>query len=211
MTRRLAVPYVVALALVASTASVTASAAEPGAPSDGATTAATASNTTGATRTMAIEANPAAMIIGYFGGSIELMTTRSHNALIITGHYDHTKTDPGPGIVFNGVGSELGYRFYSGENGPRGVFIGPSFIAGAYTAQPSEGPGDKISFFTVGGALDVGYQALVSDVVVLSIGAGVQYTHANHDYSRAGLSYPAAIYAVGGLRPRLLFAVGYAF
>jgi hypothetical protein len=55
----------------------------------------------------------------------------------------------------------------------------------------------------------VGYQALVADRVVVGAGVGAQYTLT--DKSIPNQQFPANVYANAGLRPRLLFSVGWAF
>jgi hypothetical protein len=62
---------------------------------------------------------------------------------------------------------------------------------------------------TYGGAVDVGWQALVADDWVVSLGGGGEYTFTSK--AVPDQQAPAAYYANSGLHPRALAAVGYAF
>ena len=69
--------------------------------------------------------------------------------------------------------------------------------------------GTGTSFTTIGGALDIGGQAVIGPGVVIGGGFGLQYTEASKSF--ADLPLTAAILAGGGVRPRFLFSVGYSF
>jgi len=55
----------------------------------------------------------------------------------------------------------------------------------------------------------VGWQQILADRWVAGIGGGLQYTVPTHAFPPQEL--PASVYAVRGLRPRLLLALGVAF
>lgn len=59
-------------------------------------------------------------------------------------------------------------------------------------------------------ALDIGYQAIVDDHLVLGVGGGVAYQHAapKPDYSSEHLEI---IFLTTGFLPRFSFSLGYAF
>ena len=120
--------------------------------------------------------------------------------------YTHTNSDSNN--VFSGVGGEVGYHYYFGENGPRGFYAGPSFLLGFYNAKAAA-TGESNAFQNFGGALDIGYQAIVADRIVLGIGAGLQYTVPTLKLPQQEL--PASVYTNAGFRPRLLLALGIAF
>lgn len=159
-------------------------------------------------RAVTLELNPVAFLIQNYGGAVELMMSPDHHALIVSLHYDRMNAVPFPDTRFHGLGSEIGYRYYSGFHGPRGLFIGPSLLAGGYLAVPLAG--DNVTFATIGGAIDVGYQAIVRDVT-FAIGTGIQYTRPTKSAGFEGAEYPVAIYTNGGLHPRILASIGYAF
>jgi hypothetical protein len=108
---------------------------------------------------------------------------------------------------FNGLGGEIGYRYYWGANGPRGLFVGPSLILGWFDAQPQNG--SSTQYLQYGLAADIGYQMLVADRVSLSLGGGLQYTAETKNIPNQ--QFPAELYANSGLRPRVLLSMGWAF
>jgi hypothetical protein len=69
--------------------------------------------------------------------------------------------------------------------------------------------GTQTHFHNYGVAADVGYQMLVADRVVISLGAGVQYNWISR--SIPNQQFPAKLYANGGVRPRVLLSLGWAF
>jgi hypothetical protein len=108
---------------------------------------------------------------------------------------------------FEGFGGEIGYRYYTGLEGPRGLFAGPSILLAPFTATAANGT--KTNFFDLGFAVDVGFEALIADTVALSLGGGLQYTIPSK--SLPTQQDPASIYANQKLYPRMLLSLGYAF
>jgi hypothetical protein len=141
-----------------------------------------------------------------------------HHAVIVSPFYVLTRTTPItifdssanatelPIQTFQGFGSELGYRYYTGHGGLRGAYFGPSLILGSFTATAENG--EKLDYLNYGFAADVGYQALVVDRVSLSIGAGLQYTTSSKSIPEQMLW--AKVFANSSFFPRLLFSVGWA-
>ncbi len=170
-------------------------------------------------RPLAIEWNPLPLFtIGRASANVVLVPI-DHHALVLSPFYAWSKTEPIavqdasgspvrqlPEQRFKGFGAELGYRWYSGLSGPRGFFLGPSFVLGSFTAKAQDG--SETSYLQLGGAADVGYQALVGDCVSLSLGAGVQYTTPNK--SIPDQQFPANLYANALVRPRVLASIGWA-
>lgn len=114
---------------------------------------------------------------------------------------------------YYGVGGELGYRYYSGEKGPNGFFVGPSFIAGRYYSADGIDLGafsgrSDTWFTSLGVAADVGYAFFIGSRVHMAFGAGVQYNHA--DVDRNELGSIANLFSGTGVRPRALFSIGFA-
>src|SRR6185437_6784884 len=126
---------------------------------------------------------------------LEAMLT-DHHVLSLSLYYGATRTnetypsscagmahDCALTTLFQGFGGELGYRWYSGTGGPRGFYIGPSFLLGRFDATPTVGAGTgmatthgDIPFWNIGGAIDAGWQALIADRIVAGLGGGLEYT-----------------------------------
>lgn len=157
-------------------------------------------------RRFTIALSPLGPMVARWGGSLEL-TLASHHAIGLSGAYVHSHTNEDTNNVFRGGIGEIGYRYYFGEGGARGFFLGPSFILGRLEAVPERGA--STSYWNLGGALDAGFSALVADRVLFALGAGVQYTAPTATFPAQEL--PASIYARPGVRPRLLLAIGIAF
>lgn len=169
-------------------------------------------------RVLAIEYSPLPFLIGKLSANV-IITPISHHAIVISPSYVSVETAPIyvfddtgqatqlPKQKFSGFGGELGYRYYLGERGPRGFFFGPSLMLSSLIAQAQDN--SKTRFLHYGIAADLGYQALLWDSVALSIGGGVQYTRT--DKAIPDQQFPAKFFANGGVRPRFLLSVGWAF
>lgn len=141
-----------------------------------------------------------------------------HHAIVLSPFGSWTHTEPItvyaadgtptqlPRQTFTGWGGEIGYRYYTGRGGPRGLFLGPSVIVGFFDAGASNG--DVTHFIDYGLAFDVGYQMLVADRVSLSLGGGVQGLL--QDKSIPAQQWPSKVYANSGVLPRLLVSIGWA-
>lgn len=178
-------------------------------------------------RTLTIEWNPIALVISRFTASI-VVVPGDHHALVISPYYTWVTTVPYATQIdsqgnslgsdnqpvtlnvlsqsFHGYGAELGYRYYPGKGGPRGVFAGPSFIISSITGKA--GNGAETPFLDLGGAIDIGYEALVANTVAITLGGGLQYTFPSKSIPTQ--QWPASIYANDGVRPRVLVSIGYA-
>jgi hypothetical protein len=171
-----------------------------------------------ARRWVAIELNPVSLIIGKISANV-IVVPVEHHALVLSPFFATTTTAPIyvydamgaptqlPTQSFTGGGGELGYRYYFGRGGPRGLFLGPSFVLGDFSAKAQDG--STTSYMQLGGALDLGFQALVFDRLSLSLGAGLQYLASSTTIPPQ--QFPADVYANSGLRPRLLASIGVAF
>ena len=169
-------------------------------------------------RYLALELNPlAGLALHRWGGNI-ILAPLEHHAIIVNPYHAYARTFPInlyddngnpiklPVQFFNGWGAELGYRYYTGRGGLRGLFLGPSVFADWMTAKAQDGSETKYVYYGV--AADVGYQALITDRVSLSFGAGLQYGLPNRDIPRQG--FQAKYYANPILLPRLLISIGWA-
>jgi hypothetical protein len=179
-------------------------------------------------RTITLEWNPVAIVISRAFFSV-VVVPGDHHALVVSPYYAWASTVPyATGIdaqgnplaepngqsytlnvlsqSFHGYGAEIGYRYYLDRGGPRGFFAGPSLILSAITAKA--GNGSQTSFANVGGALDIGYEALIANTIAITLGGGVQYTAATK--SIPDQQWPSSIYANDRVEPRVLLSLGYA-
>jgi opacity protein-like surface antigen len=185
-------------------------------------------------RTITLEWNPLALFIQKLSANV-IITPGDHHAIVLSPFYlyqstiGYTSTVDGQGNTlttstgqqynlqvdsqsFHGFGTEIGYRYYYGHGGPRGLFVGPSLLVG--WMQATAGNNSKTSFETFGLAVDVGYQMLVADAWSVSVGGGLQYDLTSKDLSGDGIppqQWPADTYVNKGFRPRFLLSLGYAF
>jgi len=169
-------------------------------------------------RYLALELNPLAGLALHRWGANIIIAPLEHHAIIVNPFHAFAQTYPirlyddnGNPILlptqqFNGWGVELGYRYYTGRGGLRGLFVGPSLFADWMTAEAQDGSQTKYIYY--GLAFDVGYQALITDRVSLSFGAGLQYGRADKDIPSQG--FQAKYYANSILLPRLLVSIGWA-
>jgi hypothetical protein len=170
---------------------------------------------------LAIELNPLGIAIGRYSIQGEWLPA-AHHALTLNPFFAHapvTATVNGTEVdlgSLNGFGGELGYRFYTGSKGPNGFYIGPSVLFASYSqsapsgAAPAGSAGSD-SFLSYGGAVDLGGQAVIGPGIVVGGGFGLQYTQTSKDIDTANLNLASAVLAGGGVRPRFLASVGYAF
>lgn len=170
---------------------------------------------------LAIEVNPLPLVFGKASADLILVPV-DHLGVVVNLFYSYASTAPIvvqdasgapmlqlPEQKFTTFGGELGVRYYRGTRGPRGLFVGPSLIlARVHEEQGQFGDGSHTDYVDFGLAVDVGYSMLI-DHVVLAMGAGVQGLLTSK--SIPAQQFPAKIYADGGVLPRLLFSVGYAF
>jgi hypothetical protein len=170
-------------------------------------------------RIVSIEWNPLPLVaIDKLSANV-IVVPLDHHALVLSPFYVSTTTAPIyvfddagnptqlPEQKFTGFGGELGYRYYAGEGGPRGFFVGPSVLVGSFDATAQDGT--KTPFLDLGLVADAGYQILLAERVALSLGGGVQYMWTSK--SIPDQQFPARIYANRGVAPRLLMSLGWAF
>jgi hypothetical protein len=172
-----------------------------------------------APKQFAITTNPLNLFIHRYGVNFEYQPTL-HHGVIVSPHYDNLSVGmTGPAFDasgnpqnasytdgFSGFGTEIGYRFYSGNRGFNGLFAGPSLLLATYTAS---GEGKSTSFSSIGWAWEVGGQAQLGGGFIIGGGGGMQYTHVSKAYS--DLPVLAGAIVGGGWLPRFLFNLGYAF
>jgi hypothetical protein len=166
-----------------------------------------------------IELNPLGIAIGRYSLQGEYLPA-AHHAITLNPFYTHapvTVTVNGKDIdagALDGFGGELGYRFYTGSKGPNGFYIGPSVILASFSqsapsgAAPAGSAGSD-SVLSYGGAIDLGGQAVIGPGIVVGGGFGLQYTSVSEDMKDLPLLTAALVGS--GVRPRILFSVGYAF
>lgn len=162
--------------------------------------------------------SPLPLLIGKVSFDLVLVP-KNHHGIVLCPFYVNTSTAPvyafndmGQAMQlaqqsFVGWGGELGYRYYFGKAGPRGLFLGPSLILGWFTA--TAGNGTQLSYLYYGGAVDVGYQMLVANRVSIGFGGGLQVT--GESKAIPTQQFPARFYANFSVLPRLLASLGVAF
>ena len=161
-----------------------------------------------------IQANPLSAIIGRYGVDVAYLPAL-HHGIVVNPFYSHVSVDGtnSSGVTtsawsLSGFGGEVGYRFYTGDRGANGFFVGPSFIFASY--KQSVTGGDSLSFSNMGAALDIGGQAIIGGGFTIGGGFGLQYTKTSVDLGSID-KFAANALAGGGLRPRALFTLGYSF
>lgn len=170
---------------------------------------------------VAVVLNPLGVLIGRYSLQGEYLPAK-HHSITLSPFYTHVPVKAElagqtiDGGSLSGFGGELGYRFYTGDTGPSGFFVGPSVLFASYsqsaaTGFEASGSLGSNSFTSVGGAVDVGGQAVVGPGIVVGGGFGLQYTKTSRDIDTENINIASAIIASGGVRPRFLFSVGYAF
>jgi hypothetical protein len=173
-------------------------------------------------RVVTLQWNPVDLVYERLSGNLQIVPS-DHHALMLTPFYFDSQTaaftqsgtDAAGNPVnvavasqkFEGFGGEIGYRYFSGFAGPRGFFIGPSFVIA--DVQATAGNGAQTSIMDYGIAVDAGYEMLVADNWAVSLGLGAEYVFTSK--SLPNQQWPANIYANNGFHPRPLFALGYAF
>jgi hypothetical protein len=160
-------------------------------------------------RSFAVLLNPFALLIGRYSIDVQWSFVRHHAIVLNPFIYsvaegstiesvNQPRSNPTSlGYAFGG-GSELGYRFFSGDAGLNGFFIGPSVFAlrvgpthcsdYGYCFQPH---------WVYGAALDVGGQTIVRERLVIALGGGIEL-----DESDGQPVEPL---------PRILISIGVAF
>ena len=166
-------------------------------------------------KNISLTANPLGLLIGRYSIQGEFLPA-PHHAITLNPFFAHVPlTVNGIDLgSLNGFGGELGYKFYSSSNGPAGFYVAPSFLFGSYSQSDTVGlNGTTVaghSFTSIGGAIDIGGQAVVGPGVVIGGGFGLQYTKTSESIT-GDLNWSSNAVAGGGLRPRFLLSVGYAF
>lgn len=180
-------------------------------------------------RTFAVEWNPLSLFIDKWSFNVNIVPGNHHGIILSPFYVNNTTLPWATGVDangnpltlpngqpytlnvlpqrFEGFGGEIGYRYYTGLEGPRGFFAGPSILLAPFTATAPNGT--KTDFFDLGFAADIGFEALIADTVALSVGGGLQYTIPSKSIPQQ--QDPASIYANQKLYPRMLLSLGYAF
>jgi hypothetical protein len=170
----------------------------------------------------AVTLNPLPLIIGRYGANGEVLLA-SHHAIVASAYVQTfsrqmirallPSVDLGEAPASR-LGGELGYRFYTGRDGPTGLFIGPSAVAMpiAYPRVTEDLRAEVVSFNAYGGALDVGVQAVIGPGFTIGGGVGVMalaYTPPASIAPPPGIQVPS--YPEPHVLPRLLMMAGWAF
>jgi hypothetical protein len=170
-------------------------------------------------RHLVVEWNGVPLLVGRLTLNL-VVAPADHHALVLSPFYAWAHTQPVfvfddsgrstqlPRQSFIGGGCDVGYRYYLADHeGPRGAFMGASFLLGRFTASAMDG--SRTRYLQLGGAADLGYQILVLDRLALSLIGGVQYAAPTKDLPRQ--QFPARLVANAGVIPRLFLTLGWAF
>lgn len=161
-----------------------------------------------------ISVNPLGLLIGRYSIQGDIMLV-PHLAVTINPVITHSTVTVESGGKeaeigsLTGFGGEVGGRFYTGKRGPEGFFVGPSFLFSSNTGK-GWGGGEQ-SFLAYGAALDLGGQVMFDSGFTFSGGFGLQYTTTSEEITANNFNLASAIVAGGGIRPRFLISLGYAF
>ncbi|HEY4106184.1 MAG TPA: hypothetical protein VGM44_19930 [Polyangiaceae bacterium] len=171
-------------------------------------------------KTFAIIANPLALSIDRYSVQGE-WSPALHHAITLNPFY--TSASAGSATIngqttdfgtLHGFGAELGYKYYTGQKGFNGFFVGPSILFGSYSQSGGvnfDGTSNSGGSFTsIGGAIDIGGQGQIGGFVIGG-GFGLQWTKTSTSFDTDNFNLASAIIAGGGTRPRFLFTIGYAF
>ncbi|MBX3187984.1 MAG: hypothetical protein KF819_13255 [Labilithrix sp.] len=173
-------------------------------------------------RTIALTINPFALIVGRYGVNAEVLVA-PHHGIVASGFVQtfpramleilvpDAEIGRGPS---SRVGAELGYRFYTGRDGPTGFFAGPSFLAMpiAYPRVTESLQAEVVSFHAYGAAFDLGAQIVTGAGFTFGGGIGVMALAYRAPASMApppGVTVPS--YPEPHVLPRLLLQAGWAF
>lgn len=166
-------------------------------------------------RSIVIQGEPLAIAIGRYALDLEYLPAPHHAVhLTAVGYY----ALPGPTDTFQGFGAEAGYRWYAGNSGPEGFFVGGSFLLGGYEYAHTTPNASTVNlpystqFVSVGGAIDAGFQWVVLGNFAVGAGAGAQYTvdTTPPQFGPVSHAWQALMYGPG-VSPRVLLSIGTAF
>lgn len=166
-------------------------------------------------KAIAVQGNPLGFAIGRYSIDLEYLPA-PHHALHATPLYYYAL--PGVDDQLTGFGGELGYRFYTGEHGPHGFFVGASFLVAELEyihGNPNNVVLDHANdtqYVQLGGAIDVGYQIIALGNFAAGVGGGVEYVVDTLNPTFEFQNHPWHDLLYGwGLRPRVLLQLGAAF
>lgn len=166
--------------------------------------------------------NPLALVVGRYGANAEVVLA-PHHAITASAYYQTFPSglirmalpDASKGAAPQSrLGGELGYRLYTGSDGPTGFFVGPSFVAMPLAAPrlTDAYEGEVVSFMAYGASLDLGVQAVVGPGFTLGAGLGVMALAYDSPASATpppGIELPS--HPEPHVLPRLLVMAGWAF
>jgi hypothetical protein len=160
---------------------------------------------------VSLELNPLAFFAAKIGGNVEIWIA-PHHALTLSPAAQLFGPD------FSGFTAETGYRYYSKADALAGFFLGVSIGGGWFSYEPNNASTDAVPdearTSVYGAAVDVGYQWLISQWFLVSLGAGVLVQHgAKREYELHGgdFTHVAELFLNSGVRPRVLVSTGVAF
>jgi hypothetical protein len=159
-------------------------------------------------RHFSLTLNPITLLLNRYGGNVEVLPGRHHAISANPFYQAATEDSDNTTTSYSAFGGELGYRYYSGNDGPEGFFAGPSFIfMRGEMNEECRSAGCRVDptldTMTFGMAVDAGYQWMSETGLTLGGGVGAMYLRS--DTSTRG----AEALRFQGVLPRLLFSIGY--
>jgi hypothetical protein len=155
----------------------------------------------------ALTLNPLSLILTRVGINVEYMLAR-HHGLILNPFFQSISVGDNPPVktTYTNVGAELGYRFYTGNRGANGFFIGPfaTFMSSSLKAETGSASAES-SISIYGGGVDLGGQHVFRNGFTIGGGGGLMYLTASEKTTESSL------FKVSGVLPRFLFTLGWSF
>ena len=173
------------------------SSAAPSAAQGDATSPAAPASESEAARKTTFSVNPAMLLLGGFGAELETAIEPGLSLFVAPSFiFGSSVLTPQTNVSVSGFGLDLGLRFFSEKDAPRGFWIGPYGSFGFASATAGNIKVDATAL-RIGGML--GYSWIFDNAIYLSLGAGGGY-----QTILVGTS------STGGLAASLRLAIGFA-
>ena len=166
-------------------------------------------------KSITLTANPLSLILTRVGVNVEYLPVR-HHAFVLNPYFQHASVEVGAGTSkaetsYTTLGGELGYRFYTGNRGANGFFVGPSLFLQNTSSSTTSTAGTTTanadgSTLVYGAILDVGGQHVAKNGFTIGGGVGLMYLVAANAPSAT-----SSTVKFEGVLPRFLFTIGYSF
>lgn len=152
--------------------------------------------------------NPLSAIVGRYSFDLIYLPAR-HHGIVFNPYGQFVSAEAGSvKTEYSNYGAELGYRFFTGERGANGFFIGPFATYTAYnTKTTSGGTSAEASFRAYGVGADLGGMHVFDFGLTIGGGFGLMWLRGSGGDGAA----TSSTVKVEGVLPRFLFSIGYSF